>query len=160
MFLFHGFRLATENEQLQKKSGALKSRIKILENDSQKHKEQMKVLIGKTDGDDQLITLLKAEITRLKEQLKDVATQLKQAKQESDQFASTRNQVVRNSGKSGNMKQSGRLVGSQDTLEIELNRMKRLMEQQASQIDTQDNVIRQLRNDKNKINSSMDSSYY
>lgn len=141
-------RLMEENESMQKKATALKSRIKILENDSKTQKESMKVLIDKTDSDDQLVELLKAEIARLKENVKSLSMQLKQQKQDAAAEKQSRMQHVNTKkglGQGGGQK--SRMVMDQDSLELELQRVKRLLDQQASQLDTQDEVIRKLRSD-------------
>lgn len=162
-------RLIVENESIVKKSAALKSRIKILENDSKQQKESMKILIDKTDSDDQLVEMLKAEIQRLKETVKTLTVQAKKTKMESEQAASSRNQVVGPRGGvgagagNGGLQQKSRMVMDKDSLEMELSRVKRLLDQQASQLDTQDEVIRKLRQSEasngNSRNGS-NKSYY
>jgi len=123
-------RLMTENEAVQKKSVALKSRIKNLENDTKQQKESMKVLINKTDSDDQLVDLLKAEIVRLKETIRSLSVEAKKSKMEAEHAASSRNQVVGNRSGVGGAMQKGRMVMDNDSLEVELNRVKRLLDQQ------------------------------
>ena len=121
-------KLVIDNEQLTKKNVALKSRISNLEGDVTKGKESMKVLINKTDSDDQLIELLRQEVARLKDHIKQLTEQSKQKKIEQDQFVSSRNQQVSN--KNGAAAQKSRLVMDADALETELSRVKRLLEQQ------------------------------
>eukprot|EP01006_Ploeotia_vitrea_P039130 TRINITY_DN66312_c5_g1_i1.p1 TRINITY_DN66312_c5_g1~~TRINITY_DN66312_c5_g1_i1.p1 ORF type:complete len:522 (-),score=55.15 TRINITY_DN66312_c5_g1_i1:50-1615(-) len=149
-------KLVLDNEKLIKKTTALKSRITNLENDASKSKESMKVLIDKTDSDDQLIELLKAEVARLKNQLKQVTEQLKQQKLEHDNYASSRVQTIKGNGNSTNQK--ARMMMDGDSLEKELHRVKRLLDQQTAQLNTQDDVIRKLRN--NNGNESTNRSYY
>lgn len=139
-------RLLSENEAIAKKAAALKSRIRNLESEQGKHKEQMKVLLDKTDSDDQLVELLKAEIARLKEQLRQVSEALKAKKAENDSFVTSRIQhVAAGAGSKQGAGQKVRMVSNTDALEQELTRVKRLADQQSARLDTQDEVIRNLR---------------
>ena len=56
--------------QLEEKLLAYKARIKIIEMDVSKQKQQMKLLFEVKDGDDELIDALQKEIQRLKTQIK------------------------------------------------------------------------------------------
>jgi len=66
-------KLARENEELQsemasvKRSGnAAKARAKVLENENKRHKEQLKILLKKTENDNALVDALRKEVDRLK----------------------------------------------------------------------------------------------
>eukprot|EP00607_Mallomonas_marina_P010710 CAMPEP_0182421090 /NCGR_PEP_ID=MMETSP1167-20130531/6309_1 /TAXON_ID=2988 /ORGANISM="Mallomonas Sp, Strain CCMP3275" /LENGTH=419 /DNA_ID=CAMNT_0024597867 /DNA_START=12 /DNA_END=1272 /DNA_ORIENTATION=+ len=54
-------RVLEESQQLKQKLEAQKARIRILENDSSKQKNQIKVLLEKTTADDELVEALRAE---------------------------------------------------------------------------------------------------
>ncbi len=88
----------------------------------------MKILIDKADGDDQLVEMLKKEISRLKEQCKGLAEQLKAQKVEADRFQNSRVQHV--AGNGAQSVQKGRMPMGNDALEVELQRLRRVMEQQ------------------------------
>jgi len=59
-------RLAERCEALEKKNVATKARVKVLEADALRHREQLKTLIEKTDSDDQLVAALRQEVERLR----------------------------------------------------------------------------------------------
>ena len=125
-------RLTHDNQQLETKNRALKSRIQNLENDALRYKEQIRIVIEKSNSDDQLIDSLREEVEKLKQQVK-----LKAA-------------AAAASG--GPQKQALAMVPARtqqdpDTA-IELQRLKRLCKQQAEQLATQEEMIKQLRSKK------------
>jgi hypothetical protein len=124
-------RLTNDNQQLETKNRALKSRIQNLENDALRYKEQIRIVIEKSNSDDQLIDSLREEVEKLKQQVK-----LKAAAAAAG---------------GGPQKQALAMVPARqqdpDTA-IELQRLKRLCKQQAEQLATQEEMIKQLRSKK------------
>jgi hypothetical protein len=122
--------LSRDNQLLEEKVKAYKSRIKNLEADGSRQKQQIKVVLDVKDSDDELIDALQQEIQRFKVQAK------------------TRGGVQRDETIS--RQTPAPLVKSQssfknDELQADLSRLQRLCKSQGDQISTQDEVIRSLR---------------
>lgn len=128
-------RLSEECQQTRQKCEAQKARIRNLESEAAKHKAQMKVLVEKTETDDEFVDALRVEVDRLRTQLE------KQLEKEKAANAGPR--VVKVAGTGSGTNTGSSTKGSE---EEELNRLRRLCQQQAQQLETQDKVIRQLRN--------------
>lgn len=67
-------RLVEENTKLSQqlahaknKGDAAKARVRVLENEQEKLRSQMKILVDKVDTDDQLIDALKMELAQLQQ---------------------------------------------------------------------------------------------
>ena len=131
------------NKLLEKHQGA-KARVRTLENDAAKHKQQIKIILDKTETDDHLITALKDEIHRLKT-----------VEVRNSQFAA-------GGSSSSSSSASGRGVSVEERVqkaakeaasmatshaEGELTRLRRLTKQQAEQLATQEQLIKELRRD-------------
>lgn len=113
--------LAKITQQLEEKVLAHKARIRNLEADASRQKQQMKVVLDVKDGDDELIDALQQEIQRVKIQSKgkDVPVTHSQPPQE--------------------------VSAEIEATHADLNRLKRLCKSQADQLTTQEGVIRSLR---------------
>lgn len=120
-------RLMLENQALEVKANGHKARIKNLESDTIKFKQQVRVMIEKTETDDQLISALREELDRLRGQLTLVKSVAHKEKEESVSRVKTLHNTTSSSG------------------ELELKRLQRLVQQQAAQLSTQEEVIRELR---------------
>ena len=106
------------------------ARISAMESDMTSKRESLKAMVGKADSDSQLIAALKQEISRLR-------GTIQQKTQEARQQASPpRIKIAHASGGSS-------VKGDGD--QAELVRLRRLVQQQSEQIDTQDELIRRLR---------------
>lgn len=113
--------LAKITQQLEEKVLAHKARIRNLEADASKQKQQMKVVLDVKDGDDELIDALQQEIQRVKSHSKgkDAIVTSFQAPTE--------------------------VTAETEMIHNDLSRLKRLCKSQADQLTTQDEVIRSLR---------------
>lgn len=113
--------LAKITQQLEEKVLAHKARIRNLEADASRQKQQMKVVLDVKDGDDELIDALQQEIQRVKilSKGKDVPVTYSQPPQE--------------------------VSAEIEATHADLNRLKRLCKSQADQLTTQEGVIRSLR---------------
>lgn len=125
-------RLAEQCQVLETKQKSLKARIRTLENDGAKYKQQMQLLIDKTGTDDQLIEALREENARLSNALKQKASS-------SGAPSPPKQSILSRQG-----------IDEQTAAEVsknlqELQRLRRLCKQQAEQLNTQDDIIRQLR---------------
>ena len=115
--------LFKENQFLDTKLQGAKARIRNLEGDIQTQKQQLKMVLKAKDGDDDLIDALQLEIKRLQE-----------ASRESERHHRAPLQATAS--------------GTSEHHAAELSRLQRLCKQQQEQINTQDEVIRSLRNSK------------
>jgi hypothetical protein len=161
-------RLQQENQRLESKNLALKSRIHNLESDAQRYKEQMKVILEKSSTDDQLIDGLRSEIEKLKQQIKTKAAAAAAAAASSSvagagrlNYASSMNGngsggigtgvgagagavvMVSNMGSTPVAVRASLMPGPD--LAIEVQRLKRLCKQQLDQLNTQEEIIKELR---------------
>ena len=131
--------LLEQNQMLETKVTASKARIKNLETDCLKHKQQVKVMIDKTETDDQLISALRDELERLREQL--VSKKAKDRKAVAD--AAPKEVKLRPDGKVSHMQHA-----DPPHLEAEVQRLQRMCKQQQAQIATHEQIIAELRNSK------------
>ena len=125
--------LIKENQQMDVKLQGCKARIRNLESDLQTQKQQLKLVLNAKDGDDELIDALQLEIKRLQ----DAA--VANARNPGNRAAAAKAAEVVFAGSSA-------AAANQDLLTNEITRLKRLCKQQQEQINTQDEVIRALRN--------------
>ena len=102
-----------------------KARITTLENEVNQFKQQMQVLINKSNTDDQFIDALKEEMYRLKS-------------------------VVNSNNLRLNNNNNTHAIESGGNDAQELIRLKRLCKQQSEQLNTQDDLIHELRNNANR----------
>ena len=117
-------------DNYKKRIVARDARISAMESDMTSKRESLKAMVGKADSDSQLIAALKQEISRLR-------GTIQQKTQEARQQASPpRIKIAHASGGSS-------VKGDGD--QAELVRLRRLVQQQSEQIDTQDELIRRLR---------------
>lgn len=65
------FSLTAQNKELEGKVSSYKARVRNIEGDMQKLRQQTQVILDKTESDDKLIELLKSEVQRLKQQLRN-----------------------------------------------------------------------------------------
>ena len=135
-------RLYESNQVLETKVTAQKARIKNLETDVLKYKNQMKIIIEKTETDDQLIQALRAELERLRNSISASKSQAYKQKEDDKSKTKTLN--------------TGIVTSTTDqALNIsEIQRLQRLCKAQANQITTQEDVIKELRTEYNKLMSN------
>lgn len=130
-------RLAERVNVLEKQKLASKARIKGLEGENQRQRDQLKTLIEKVDGDDQLVTALKQEIERLK-----IAS--RRAIQDAKSMQIEQQTKVRGAdGKSSLMNKYN--PENTEAAEAEAKRVNRLVQTQKEQLNTQEDVIKSLR---------------
>lgn len=120
--------LSRSVESYKKKLVARDARISAMESDMMSKRENLRAMVNKADGDNQLIGALKQEISRLRSALQAKNQEVKEA------VSPPRIQMAQKG------RGSSSLAG-----EAELTRLKRLVQQLTEQIETQDDVIRQLR---------------
>lgn len=119
-------------------------RVKALEGDGIKFREQLKTLIEKTDSDDQLIQALRQEIERLRTQNKKAAADTKLLQETHN--STTRSMKITAGGKvSTTVSGFGGNTGESELAEAELRRLTRMCAQQAQQLSTQEDIIKSLR---------------
>jgi chromosome segregation ATPase len=133
-------RLSEECSQLQNRVQKYKARVRALESDAATHKQQLKVLVEKTEGDDILVEALQEEIQSLRQQNDDYKKKILNQQQQLSQ--STMVRTMRLNEATGGMVP---VNSSQEGTEAEMIRLKRLCKQQAAQLETQENLIQQLR---------------
>lgn len=142
--------LNEECTQLQNRVQKYKARVRALETDASTHKQQLKVLVEKTESDDILIEALQEEIQTLRQQNDDYKKKILSQQQQLSQSTMVRTMKINEV--TGNMMQvtqggggGGAGGGYQESHEAEILRLKRLCKQQAAQLETQENLIQQLR---------------
>jgi chromosome segregation ATPase len=135
-------RLYESNQVLETKVTAQKARIKNLETDVLKYKNQMKIIIEKTETDDQLIQALRTELERLRNSVSASKSQAYKQKEDEKSKTKTLN--------------TGIITSNTDqALNIsEIQRLQRLCKAQANQINTQEDVIKELRVECSKLSSN------
>jgi len=126
-------RLYEECQQLETKCQGQKARIKNLEQDSGKQKQQLKILIEKTETDDQLITALREELQRMRQSAVHASKQARLQEQNAV--------IVHQARPGGGVAPAAANPG----MEAEIQRLTRLCKQQAAQLSTQDDIIKGLR---------------
>ena len=113
------------SQQLEEKINAQKARIRNLEADASRQKQQIKVVLDVKDGDDELIDALQQEIQRFKVQAK------------------SKGPAGGAGAKASHISQIS--DADMDAITVDLARLRRLCKSQADQLSTQDDVIRGLR---------------
>ena len=114
--------LQEQNITLENKLKGMKSRIQTVEKEVIKYKQQIQLLLNKATTDDELIEVLREEIQKLR--LTPSNTNMKLT---------------------SNNNPSNHPLESNGNDQMELNRLKRLCKQQTDQLETQDELIRELR---------------
>jgi len=123
-------RIYEEYQQLEIKMQGQKARVRTLEGEAQMHKQQIKIVLEKSETDDQLIQEMRKEIERLKE--KQHAYDRREEAFEQKMAAAVK-------------KAQSQVVTATSAEQSEILRLRRLTKQQADQLSTQDSVIRSLR---------------
>lgn len=122
-------KLSDQFTGLESKHHGAKARIRTMEAEAQQHRQQIKIVIDKTENDDKLIQVLKDEIQRLKD-------------------ASVRQSMERRGDdveiKIQKASKAAAAVATKHA-DSELTRLRRLTKQQSEQLATQDGIIRELR---------------
>ena len=131
------FKLIEECKSLESKNKAQKARITTLEDSTVKQKQQLKVLVDKSDTDDQLIQALSQELQQLRKQINTLSAK-------NDRHISSQDQKVKVVGTGGSIK-TANPSNDVSVNKMEIERLQRLCNQQASQLNVQENVIRDLR---------------
>lgn len=131
------FKLIEDCKNLEAKSKAQKARITTLEDSTMKQKQQLKVLVDKSDTDDQLIQALSQELQQLRKQLNTLSAK-------NDKQISNQDPKVKVIGSGGTIKTAS-TSNDNNTNKMEIERLQRLCNQQASQLNVQENMIRDLR---------------
>lgn len=134
-------KLAEQCQALETKQRAHKARIRTLENEVSKHKQQLQILIEKTENDDELISALQEENFRLKDQLKARTSAVEEGSQKKDGGLKASSLLASRESRAKEDQAAAEI--SQNLLELQ--RLRRLCKQQAEQLNTQDDIIRQLR---------------
>jgi chromosome segregation ATPase len=147
--------LTEECAQLQTRVQKYKARVRALETDAATHKQQLRIIVEKTESDDILVEALQEEVQSLRQQNDDYKKKILAQQQQLSQ--STMIRTMRLNESTGGMIQ---VNNSQEANEGEILRLKRLCKQQAAQLETQESVIQQLRGSvpKTKISSSSSES--
>ena len=123
--------LQEQNITLDNKLKGMKARIQTVEKEVIKYKQQIQLLLNKATTDDELIEVLREEIQKLR--LTPTNTNMKLTL---------------------NNNPSNHPLESNGNDQMELNRLKRLCKQQTDQLETQDELIRELRQ---TVNSQQES---
>ena len=116
------------NQQLEERVQAHRARIKNLEADASRQKQQIKLVLDVKEGDDELIDALQQEIQRFKVHAKTNGGTVGAAAKVSQNHEGQRSNAV-----------------DVDAIVADATRLRRLCKSQADQINTQDEVIRSLR---------------
>jgi chromosome segregation ATPase len=145
-------RLQERCAELESKQKANKARIKNLETECLKQKNQLQIIIDKSQGDDELLEAFREESEKLKRQLAELVAEkratLRNAKDNSTLTQSRINPDGTITQSRIPNPQNNNLSGRKDESspnEIELQRLRRLCKQQAEQLETQDRIIQNLR---------------
>jgi predicted nuclease with TOPRIM domain len=135
-------------EQLEGKQRALRARIRTLESDCERSKQQVQVLLQKNNTDDQLIDALKKELGNVRNHSQSTTMKSRMTNE-------TAKHVVRRVGNhsvgsgntfgGGSIRTGGNITEDESSETAELHRLRRLCRQQAEQLTTQDEVIKRLR---------------
>ena len=119
--------LKEENNLLDSKVRGLKARIQTTEKDVIKYKQQIQLLLNKASTDDELIDALKSEINHLRTSAASFGT-------------ASKTRALDNESKSSS------------DMQTEMLRLRRQCKQQSDQLNTQDELIRELRKSHSQIN--------
>ena len=123
--------LTEQHSKLVEKYNGTKARVRTLESDAAKHKQQIRLILDKTETDDKLIEALKAEVHRLK------TIDVRSSKGASGPDVEERVQRA--------AKEAASMATSH--VDGELTRLRRLTKQQSEQLATQEQLIKELRKD-------------
>ena len=125
-------KLEEKHKSLIEKHSGVKARVRTLEAEAAQHKQQMRIVIDKSETDDQLVHALKTEITRLK----TLGTRgTNPATIQANESIESRLQKATKEA----------VATATANIESELTRLRRLTKQQAEQLATQESVIKELR---------------
>lgn len=123
--------LMEEAAKLRDRLDGSRARIQTLTAEGSKLKESLKVMIEKTESDDQLIDALKEEVQFYKQEAVKLQTRLEREELQSK----TRVEFAKQSD----------VTPAGGASDAELSRLRRLCKQQGDQLNTQDEVIRKLK---------------
>lgn len=132
--------LQVGNNVLEMKLKGFKSRVQSMEKEGLKQKQQIQLLLHKANTDDELIEVLREEIDRLR---KSSTTS-----QSASSTSGTTSYLKTNWRDSTSNRLSLPSASSTEETEsehLEITRLKRLCKQQSDQLETQENLIRELR---------------
>ena len=129
--------LTEKHEKLVEKYNGSKARVRTLESDAAKHKQQLKIILDKSENDDKLIEALKTEVQRLK------AIEVRSSKGSGGPNVDERVQRA--------AKEAASMATSH--MDGELTRLRRLVKQQGEQLATQEELIKELRKEGRSGNS-------
>jgi hypothetical protein len=118
--LYEKTMIQNENIELDKKYRGIKARMQTMEKETIKYKQQIELLLNKANTDDELIEVLKDEIYRLKVMPKSLQKLPGNAMTVVDEAKDRNN-------------------------EREIIRLQRLVKQQSEQLNTQEELIHELR---------------
>jgi hypothetical protein len=116
-------RLMEECQRQEAKAQGQKARVRKLEEEAATHRQQLKIVLDKSETDDQLISALRREVQRL----------------QSGSVAQSKNNEIKNEVA---IRQAG--VLATDAANAEISRLKRTIAQQSAQLATQDQRLREL----------------
>jgi len=120
-------KLQNQNDYMKKKIIARDARIKALESDVGRQRDSLKVMVTKADSDSQLVSALQKEVGRLRSELQQSMIEVRKSQ------SPTRIKMAK----------TGTVSGKIDDPEIA--RLRRLVKQQSEQIETQNDMLRELR---------------
>lgn len=125
-------KLEERHKALADKHSGVRARVRTLEAEASQHKQQMRIVIDKSETDDQLVNALKSEITRLK----TVGAR-----------GSNPATIQANEAMEARLKKATKEATSAATanMDNEVTRLRRLSKQQAEQLATQESLIKELR---------------
>lgn len=123
-------KLEEKHRALMEKHGGVKARVRTLETEAAQHKQQMRIVIDKSETDDQLVNALKSEITRLK----TVGTRGAASLQANDAMEARLQKATKEAA-----------AAATANMDTELMRLRRLTKQQAEQLATQEQLIKEFR---------------
>lgn len=123
-------KLEERHKALMDKHGGVKARVRTLEAEASQHKQQMRIVIDKSETDDQLVNALKNEITRLK----TVGTRGAASLQANDAAEARLQKATKEAA-----------AAATANMDTELMRLRRLTKQQAEQLATQEQLIKEFR---------------
>jgi len=116
-------RLMEECQRQEAKAQGQKARVRKLEEEAATHRQQLKIVLDKSETDDQLISALRREVQRLQ------SGSVAQSKS-----SEAKNEVA--------IRQAGALAT--EAANAEISRLKRTIAQQSAQLATQDQRLREL----------------
>jgi len=146
-------RLMEANQVLEKKNTAHKARIQTLENDVKRLKDSMQVVLDKSSSDDELLEALRSEVQRLKKSQQAAALNATNAMTTTTVVNMSRNSNNTNTSTITTSRHSDSGVKNHSQADddvvarqaAEIQRLQRICRNQADQIDSQDNAIKNLK---------------